>query len=55
MSGTPPLSRYTIARVGVCLGFDGADFNTHDVDDVESDLVGGANYVLLLIWVSCSM
>lgn len=55
LSGTPRLSRYSIARVGVCLDFDGADFYTRDVDDVKSDLVGGANYMLLLIWVPCSM
>ena len=36
------------------MGFDGADFYTRDVDDVKSDLVGGANYMLLLIWVPCS-
>ena len=53
LSGTPRLSRYTVARVGVCLVFDGADFYTHDVDDVKSDLLGGANYVLLLTWVPC--
>lgn len=37
--------------MGVCLVFDGADFYTRDVDDVKSDLLGGANYVLLLICI----
>lgn len=54
-SGTPRLSWYIIARAGVRLGFDGADFYTRDVDDVKSDLVGGANYMLLLIWGPCSV
>lgn len=38
--------------------FDGADFYTRDVDDVNSELLGGAHYMLLLIefcWNHCRL